>query len=99
MSAETTDATAPIRLDLWADIACPGCYLGCARLDEVLAERVAAGETIVVRHRPFELNPGMPPEGVPMAGFLEAKFGGADNLREAQARRGSFLFLTAKDPC
>jgi predicted DsbA family dithiol-disulfide isomerase len=76
----------PLRLDLWADIACPWCYLGSARLDEVLAERAAAGEAVVVRHRPFELNPGMPPEGVPMAGFLEAKFGGTAAVAEAHAR-------------
>ena len=86
MSAETTDVTTPIRLDLWADIACPWCYLGSARLDGVLAEREAAGETVLVRHRPFELNPGMPPEGVPMAGFLEARFGSAEAVAEAHAR-------------
>jgi predicted DsbA family dithiol-disulfide isomerase len=86
MSAEPTDVTAPIRLDLWADIACPWCYLGSARLDEVLAEREAAGETVVVRHRPFELNPGMPPEGVPMAGFLEAKFGSSEAVQDAHVR-------------
>jgi len=84
----STDATstAPVRIDLWADIACPWCYLGTARLDEVLAERAASGETIVVRHRPFELNPGMPPEGVPMAGFLEARFGSSDAVKDAHAR-------------
>jgi predicted DsbA family dithiol-disulfide isomerase len=86
VSAETTDVTTPIRLDLWADIACPWCYLGSARLDQVLAERAAAGETILVRHRPFELNPGLPPEGVPMGRFLEARFGDAGALHEAQAR-------------
>jgi predicted DsbA family dithiol-disulfide isomerase len=86
MSAEPTDVTVPVRVDLWADIACPWCYLGSARLEEVLAEREAAGETIVVRHRPFELNPGMPPEGVPMAGFLEARFGSSEAVQDAHAR-------------
>jgi predicted DsbA family dithiol-disulfide isomerase len=85
VSTDTTP-TAPVRIDLWADIACPWCYLGSARLDEVLAERAASGETVVVRHRPFELNPGMPPEGVPMAGFLEARFGSADAVKDAHVR-------------
>jgi len=84
VSTETT--AVPVRLDLWADIACPWCYLGSARLDEVLAEREAAGETVLLRHRPFELNPGLPPEGVPMAGFLEARFGSADAVGQAHER-------------
>jgi predicted DsbA family dithiol-disulfide isomerase len=75
--------TPPVRLDVWADIACPWCYLGSARLDKVLSERKADGETIIVRHRPFELNPDMPPEGVPMAGFLEARMGSAAAVRTA----------------
>jgi len=86
MSYETASLDTPVRLDVWADIACPWCYLGHARLEAVLEEKAAAGEVVRVRHRPFELNPGLPPEGVPMAGFLEARFGSADALRDAQAR-------------
>ena len=85
VSPDTTSLDAPVRLDVWADIACPWCYLGHARLDAVLESQAAAGETVVVRHRPFELNPGMPPEGVPMAGFLEARFGSADVVAQAHA--------------
>jgi len=84
MSTETADV--PLRLDLWADIACPWCYLGSARLDEVLAEREAGGESVLLRHRPFELNPGLPPDGVSMAGFLEARFGSADAVAQAHER-------------
>jgi len=79
----TDTAAGPVRVDLWADIACPWCYLGVRRLDAVLAE---SGEAVVVRHRPFMLNPDLPPEGVPMAGYLEAKFGGSEALAEAHAR-------------
>jgi predicted DsbA family dithiol-disulfide isomerase len=86
MSTETADPSAPVRLDVWADIACPWCYLGHARLEAVLEARERAGEQVLVRHRPFELNPGMPPEGVPMAGFLEARFGDVEALKEAHER-------------
>jgi predicted DsbA family dithiol-disulfide isomerase len=81
---ETTGAA--VRLDLWADIACPWCYLGSVRLDAVLDAAAERGEQIVLRHRPFQLDPTLPPEGLPMAGHLEAKFGSADAVREAQAR-------------
>jgi predicted DsbA family dithiol-disulfide isomerase len=81
----TTDtvADAPIRIDVWADIACPWCYLGVRRLDAALEE---SGEAVEVRHRPFMLNPNLPPEGVPMAGYLEARLGNADSVAEAHAR-------------
>jgi predicted DsbA family dithiol-disulfide isomerase len=84
----TADAvtSAPVRLDLWADIACPWCYLGSRRLDAVLSDAEARGEAVEVRHRPFQLDPALPPEGSPMAGYLEAKFGDAAAVREAQAR-------------
>ena len=85
-SVDTSSVDTLVRLDVWADIACPWCYLGSARLDLLLDAKAAAGDQVVARHRPFELNPDMPPEGVPMAGFLEARFGGSDTLREAQAQ-------------
>jgi len=81
---ETVSAGAgPIRVDLWADIACPWCYLGVRRLDAALAQ---SGEDVVVRHRPFMLNPDLPPEGVPMAGYLEARLGSAEAVAEGHAR-------------
>jgi predicted DsbA family dithiol-disulfide isomerase len=86
MSIEDAEADPPVRLDVWADVACPWCYLGHAYLDQVLAERKADGETVVVRHRPFELNPELPSDGVPMAGFLETRFGSTKAVSEAHAR-------------
>ena len=81
-----TTTTAPVRLDVWADIACPWCYLGSVRLDEVVDAAAERGEEVVVRHRPFQLDPTLPPEGLPMAGHLEEKFGSADAVRQAKVR-------------
>jgi predicted DsbA family dithiol-disulfide isomerase len=86
MPSRTTDPALLVRLDVWADIACPWCYLGSRRLDRVIEDEAAAGRELEVRHRPFELNPDLPPEGVPMAGFLEARFGSADAVVVAQER-------------
>lgn len=82
----TPDLATPVRLDVWADIACPWCYLGHARLERVLEAQAREGREVLVRHRPFQLNPDLPPEGVPMAGYLEARFGGAEALRESHER-------------
>jgi predicted DsbA family dithiol-disulfide isomerase len=67
----------PLVLDLWADVACPWCWIGTRRLAAAL-EAEPPG-SVVVRHRAFELRPDLPPEGVPRAGS-------GDELQAAQAR-------------
>lgn len=60
-------------IDVYADIACPWCYLGRARLKEALARRDDLDVTL--RWRPFQLQPNMPPEGHDFREVLEQKFG------------------------
>lgn len=88
----------PITLDLYADLACPWCYLGEVRLARALKGR-PEGE-VRVRWRPFQLQPQLPPEGVPWRTFAERKFGGwaralaafADLERAAQGDDLTFDF-------
>jgi len=63
-----------IAIDLYADIACPWCYLGEAQLAAALAARPEV--TVTVRWQPFQLQPQLPPEGVAWRRFAEHKFGG-----------------------
>jgi predicted DsbA family dithiol-disulfide isomerase len=86
MTADALDLDAPLRLDVWADVACPWCFVGTMRLDAVLESASRQGTRVVVRHRPFELNPDLPPEGVPMAGYLESRLGSPEALAGAHAR-------------
>jgi predicted DsbA family dithiol-disulfide isomerase len=74
--------SAPIQIDLVADLACPWCFLGLVRLDRARAMR--PDRPVRVRWRPFFLNPHMPPEGMDRATYLRRKFGG--NAREAYRR-------------
>lgn len=39
-----------------------------------------------IRWLPFQLNPGMPPEGMPRAAYRTAKFGSIERSRELDAR-------------
>jgi predicted DsbA family dithiol-disulfide isomerase len=81
-----------IDLDVYADPVCPWCAIGKAELDRALAAR--PDHPFVRRWLPFELNPDLPPEGVPRAAYLEEKFGaeavGAmlGKVTEAAARAG-----------
>lgn len=84
-----TETTRPVRLDMWADIACPWCYIGQTRLDAALAAERADGGVVDVRHRPYQLNPGLPSEGVDAQTYYPRLFGGAEQMREAFARTES----------
>jgi predicted DsbA family dithiol-disulfide isomerase len=86
MTAAPMPLDPAVRLDVWADIACPWCYIGTKRLSTVLDHEQAAGREVVVRHRPFELQPDLPVDGVPMRPFFEATFGGPDAMRRVFER-------------
>ncbi|HYH82083.1 MAG TPA: DsbA family oxidoreductase [Longimicrobium sp.] len=60
-------------IDLFADVACPWCWIGERRLKRVLDER---GVEATVRWRPYVLQRGLPPEGIPWNDLVEKKFGG-----------------------
>ena len=74
----------PIDVDLIADLACPWCYIGLARLDRARAMR--QGWPVRLRWWPFLLNPTLPPEGMDRAAYLRAKFGGDEAARQVYRR-------------
>jgi len=67
-----------LTIDVISDVVCPWCYIGKQHLDEALtvwrARHPQAPAPIVTWH-PFQLNPGMPPEGMDRGAYLQAKFG------------------------
>jgi predicted DsbA family dithiol-disulfide isomerase len=66
-------------IDVVSDVVCPWCYIGKRKLEAALGElgrQDAAAETSV-RWHPFQLNPDLPPQGIPRKTYLHAKFGGA----------------------
>ncbi len=69
-------------LDVFADIACPWCYIGEAHLAEALRQRPGLG--VERRWRPFQLHPDLPPEGQPRE-FFHATFGGPERTEAAFA--------------
>jgi predicted DsbA family dithiol-disulfide isomerase len=71
----------PILLDVFADVACPWCYIGHKRLRRALADRDPAAPAVAVRHRAFQLQPDMPVDGEPTAEFFARRFGDAETVR------------------
>lgn len=100
MSSRSPDSpTRPfLTVDLWADMACPWCWIGERRLRQALEQRPAL--KVEVRWRPFLLQPDLPPEGMPWDAFAAAKFGNRERVEaitaqvtEAGAREGiAFAF-------
>lgn len=63
-----------MRLDIFADVICPWCWIGKRRLERALKMRPQQG--LQIRWRAFQLNPGMPVGGMDRKEYLSAKFGG-----------------------
>ncbi|SDG72714.1 DsbA family oxidoreductase [Propionivibrio dicarboxylicus] len=76
--------TATLRIDFVSDISCPWCAIGLASLEQALAE-TAPEITAELHFQPFELNPGMPPEGQDITEHLTQKYG-TTPAQQAQAR-------------
>ncbi len=62
-----------VQIDVFADLACPWCYIAERRLEQVLAERNDL--RVVWRWRPYQLQSGIPAAGLPWAEFVAQKFG------------------------
>ena len=54
--------TKSVNIDFVSDVSCPWCVIGLGNLDVAL-KRLEGQLTADIRFQPFELNPGLPPEG------------------------------------
>lgn len=84
----TGEAPAPaVVVDVWSDVVCPWCYIAKHRLRRAI-DRWDRPQEVLVRHRAFELDPGMPRgEGVPTARHLGEKYGGGEAAGAAMNAR------------
>lgn len=70
----SSPATAPITVDVYADLVCPWCFVGAERLNQAVAN-TGLGAKVTIRHHAFLLNPDTPPEGVNIPQMLRQKYG------------------------
>jgi predicted DsbA family dithiol-disulfide isomerase len=75
-----------LAIDIVSDPVCPWCFIGKHRLTSALA--LVREKYPEVRFQfnwlPYFLNPDTPPQGEPYRAFLEAKFGGAQQVNTLQ---------------
>jgi len=86
--------TTALKIDFVSDVSCPWCAIGLCALEKAL-ERLSEEVTVDLHFQPFELNPGMPPEGQDISEHLTQKYGSTPQQqaesREAIRLRGAAL--------
>src|SRR4051812_726000 len=77
-----------LAVDIVSDIVCPWCLIGKRKLDRALSEvqRSEPSLDVTVRWHPFQLNPDLPPDGMPRASYVARKFGDPTRATEVYAR-------------
>jgi predicted DsbA family dithiol-disulfide isomerase len=57
-----TSSPAPIKIDIWSDVACPWCYIGKRNLEKGLAETAGDDDAprVEIEYHSFELSPDTP---------------------------------------
>ncbi len=75
----------PLLIEIASDVICPWCYIGKRRLEKALALLDGSVETRIA-WLPFQLNPGMPREGMARADYRRAKFGSLERGKALDAR-------------
>ena len=73
------------RLDVVSDAICPWCWIGKHQLERALALVAPEDLRFTVHWRAFQLNPGLPSEGVDRLAHRAMKFGSPERAAERDA--------------
>ncbi len=63
----------PITIDLVSDVTCPWCIVGFKKLEQALGQ-AEFSQPVSIQWQPFELNPGLPPQGELLLDNLQRKY-------------------------
>jgi predicted DsbA family dithiol-disulfide isomerase len=76
--------TSVLPIDMVSDVVCPWCFIGKRRLEKALA--LLPDVPVVVRFRPYFLNPWVPRGGISREEYLTTKFGSPARYRDIAQR-------------
>ena len=63
-----------MRIDVWADLVCPWCFIGKRRMQRAL-EALPNNDDVTIVHRAFQLDPSASTHSEPTIDHLSAKYG------------------------
>lgn len=70
--------TVALHVEVVADLVCPFCFIGKRRLDHAMEAVQGPSE---VNWYPYQLNPDMPEDGLPLDDYLSMRFGNPANIQ------------------
>jgi predicted DsbA family dithiol-disulfide isomerase len=79
-----------LQVDIVSDVVCPWCIIGYKQLLKAL-ESLPGYFDVAIAWHPFELNPGMPPEGQDLREHLAQKYGSSTQQSQSARMRLSQL--------
>lgn len=93
--------TAQLKIDFVSDVSCPWCAIGLRALEQAL-ENIDGDASAQIHFQPFELNPGMPPDGQDIVEHIAQKYGSTPeqivrNQKGIQARGAELGFTFDMD--
>jgi predicted DsbA family dithiol-disulfide isomerase len=74
----------PPVIEVISDVVCPWCFIGKRQLEKALA--LLDRQDVLIRWKPFQLNPGAPKEGMDRQAYRIRKFGSLAYSRQLEAR-------------
>lgn len=71
-----------MKIEVYSDMVCPWCRIGKKNMsDAIEVWYEQTGQTVEVNYHAYQLDPTLPPEGLPFNSVMEKKMGGAERLR------------------
>jgi predicted DsbA family dithiol-disulfide isomerase len=76
-----------MKIDVYSDMVCPWCRIGKKNMSDAIETWLEqTGQTVEVSYHAYQLDPTLPPEGLPFNSVMEKKMGGAERLRPMMQR-------------
>jgi len=71
-----------MKIDVYSDMVCPWCRIGKKNMNDAIGEwSEQTGQPVEVAYHAYQLDPTLPPDGLPFDSVMEKKMGGAERLR------------------
>ncbi|XID91182.1 DsbA family protein [Paenibacillaceae bacterium WGS1546] len=71
-----------MKIDVYSDMVCPWCRIGKKNMNDAIeAWHEQSGQPVEVSYHAYQLDPTLPPEGMPFNSAMEKKVGGPERLR------------------